>query len=68
MSFLSNATDDQLALMGCGVALAVSFGLMFVSFYFGKARRNPEQFERTSSIRIGERPNAPDPGRRSKVA
>jgi hypothetical protein len=39
MNFLQGASDDQVALIGCLVALIGSAGLMYVSFFVGPASR-----------------------------
>jgi len=36
MELFNNASDDQIALMGCAVALLFSGGLMYVSFFVGR--------------------------------
>jgi hypothetical protein len=42
MDLFSNPTDDQLALMACGIALSVSAALMYFSFYLGPLRKQHE--------------------------
>lgn len=37
MFLFQNASDDQIALMGCLVALAGSMGIMYVSYFIGPA-------------------------------
>lgn len=39
MDFFQNATHDQIALMGCFVALVASAALMYVSVYLGRVNR-----------------------------
>ena len=39
MDFLRNATDDQIALMGCFVALVTSAALMYVSVFLNRTQR-----------------------------
>ena len=39
MNLLQGASDDQVALIGCLVALISSAGLMYVSFFVGPAAR-----------------------------
>lgn len=39
MNLLQNASDDQVALIGCLVALAGSMALMYVSYFVGPAAR-----------------------------
>ena len=39
MDFLQNATDDQIALMGCFVALVASAALMYVSVFLSRSHR-----------------------------
>ncbi len=37
MSFLEYLSDDQIALIGCGLALVASFGLMSITFSLKQA-------------------------------
>jgi hypothetical protein len=39
MELLNNLSDDQLALLGCFVALIVSATIMSLSYYVGPARK-----------------------------
>ena len=39
MDFFQNATDDQIALMGCFVALVTSAALMYVSVFLNRTQR-----------------------------
>ena len=39
MNLMQGAGDDQVALIGCLVALVVSVGLMYLSFFVGPAAR-----------------------------
>ena len=39
MNLFQNASDDQVALIGCLVALAGSMALMYVSYFVGPAAR-----------------------------
>jgi hypothetical protein len=39
MDLLQNATDDQIAMMGCFVALVTSAALMYVSVYLNRTQR-----------------------------
>lgn len=39
MDFFQNATDDQIALMGCFVALVTSAALMYVSVFLSRTSR-----------------------------
>lgn len=39
MDFFQNATDDQIALMGCFVALVTSAALMYVSVFLNRTHR-----------------------------
>ena len=57
MDIFRNASDDQLALMGCAVALLMCGGLMYVSYFVGQLRQPKESQE---PIRLGvRRPEAP---------
>ena len=42
MDFFQNATDDQIALMGCFVALVTSAALMYVSVFLGRTHRKTQ--------------------------
>jgi hypothetical protein len=42
MDFLQNATDDQIALMGCFVALVASAALMYVSVFLSRSKSTTE--------------------------
>lgn len=52
MDLFTNPTDDQLALMGCGLALFVSAAMMYFSFYLGPMR-NQQQSNSQESIQLG---------------
>lgn len=43
MNLLQGASDDQVALIGCLVALISSAGLMYLSFFVGPAGRRQER-------------------------
>lgn len=45
MDFFQNATDDQIALMGCFVALVASAALMYVSVFLNRSQRKTETRE-----------------------
>ncbi len=42
MDFFQNATDDQIALMGCFVALVTSAALMYVSVFLNRTQRKTQ--------------------------
>lgn len=42
MDFFQNATDDQIALMGCFVALVTSAALMYVSVFLNRTHRKTQ--------------------------
>ncbi|HLQ46530.1 MAG TPA: hypothetical protein VK137_17435, partial [Planctomycetaceae bacterium] len=53
MDLMQNATDDQIALMGCFVALAASTALMYVSVFLSRSHRKSqlrETMNRTLSL------------------
>jgi len=52
MDIFRNASDDQIALMGCAVALLLSGGLMYVSYFVGQLRQPKETHQ---PIRLGAR-------------
>ncbi|MBM83702.1 MAG: hypothetical protein CMJ78_24360 [Planctomycetaceae bacterium] len=43
MDLLQNATDNQIAVIGCLVALGGSFGLLSLSFFFGPRSSRQEE-------------------------
>ncbi len=43
MNLLQGASDDQVALIGCLVALVSSAGLMYLSFFVGPAARKQKR-------------------------
>jgi len=47
MNPFQNASDDQLALMGCIVALVASIGILYLSYFLGPASRQDEAISRT---------------------
>ena len=47
MDFLQNATDDQIALLGCFVALVTSAALMYVSVFLSRSNRKVQVREAT---------------------
>ncbi|MDA1162266.1 MAG: hypothetical protein O3B13_04110 [Planctomycetota bacterium] len=47
MELFNNASDDQIALMGCAAALLFSGGLMYVSFFVGRLRHDVETTSRS---------------------
>ena len=47
MDFLQNATDDQIALLGCFVALVTSAALMYVSVFLSRSNRKGQVREAT---------------------
>ena len=47
MELLTNAADDQIALMGCAAALLFSGGLMYISFFVGRYGQNKETTSRS---------------------
>ena len=42
MEMLNTLSDDQLALLGCAVAIVVSATMMSLSYYLGPASRRPQ--------------------------
>lgn len=48
MDFLQNATDDQIALMGCFVALFTSAALMYVSVFLSRNHRKQQSRDAAS--------------------
>ncbi len=45
MDIFRNASDDQIALMGCAVTLLLCGGLMYVSYFVGQLRQPQESQE-----------------------
>lgn len=48
MDLIQNPTDDQVALMGCFVALIASAALMYVSVFLSRAHRKSQVRESLS--------------------
>lgn len=59
MNFLQNATDDQMALMGCFAALIASAGLMYVSAFLNRAHRQSQNRDTVRTLRWTERNDRP---------
>lgn len=51
MNMFQNASDDQVALIGCLVALAGSMALMYVSYFVGPAARRTGADESLNTTR-----------------
>jgi len=47
MAYLQNLSDDQIAILGCCGALAISFGVMTISFHIGRLVRGEKSSDRT---------------------
>jgi len=47
MELFTNASDDQIALMGCAAALLCSGGLMYIGFFVGRHEQNKEATSRS---------------------
>jgi hypothetical protein len=47
MDLFGNASDDQIALMGCAAVLLLSGGLMYVSFFLGRHGQSEETTSRS---------------------
>ena len=55
MDLLSGLTDDQTALLGCAVSLAVCGLLMVLSYYVGQVRRRqPQESALPTTLRLSE--------------
>lgn len=52
MNLFQNASDDQVALIGCLVALVGSMALMYVSYFVGPAGRNAGSEETQGATRL----------------
>lgn len=50
MNLLQGASDDQVALIGCLVALVGSAGLMYLSFFVGPAARKQNQIQQSDTM------------------
>jgi hypothetical protein len=57
MNLLQGASDDQVALIGCFVALAGSMALMYVSFFVGPASRKKSQDAASATRQLPMRPS-----------
>lgn len=51
MFLFQNASDDQIALIGCLVALAGSMGIMYVSYFIGPAARQSREQDSEQTTR-----------------
>jgi hypothetical protein len=51
MNLIQNASDDQVALIGCLLALAGSMALMYVSYFVGPAARRARSKETQKTAR-----------------
>ncbi|MFG0332942.1 MAG: hypothetical protein ACF8TS_06220 [Maioricimonas sp. JB049] len=68
MAFLQNLSDDQIAILGCCGALAVSFGLMMVSVYFRRivgSEQATTAVSNTQAVGADHSSVAPQEGRRA---
>ena len=55
MEFLKNLSDDQIALLGCLIALVSTGSLMSLSYYIGRGRISAAAgISLESSVRMGE--------------
>ena len=52
MNLFQNASDDQVALIGCLVALVGSMSLMYVSYFVGPAARRASADESRDATRL----------------
>ncbi len=52
MNLFQNASDDQVALIGCLVALVGSMALMYVSYFVGPAARRASSDESRDATRL----------------
>jgi len=52
MEFLENASDDQIALMGCVVALMFSMAVMFLSGFVGRSNANSRSTDSRTANRM----------------
>jgi len=46
MEFFGSLTDDELALLGCAVAIAGSATIMWLSYFIGRSSRREQAVER----------------------
>lgn len=52
MNLFQNASDDQVALIGCLVALVGSMALMYVSYFVGPAARHASSVDSRDATRL----------------
>lgn len=62
MDLFQNASDDQIALMGCAAALLLSGGLMYVSYFLGQGRA--QAGKQSETLPFPESKSQPDSSRR----
>lgn len=51
---LQNASDDQLAMLGCSAALIFSSMVMYFSFYLGRNTRNSQSKLRSVELKVAD--------------
>jgi hypothetical protein len=69
MDFLQNATDDQIALMGCFMALVTSATLMYVSVFLSRSHRKSQLRHSThQTLAMSNKPEASASADQRKVA
>ncbi|MBS0203992.1 MAG: hypothetical protein JSS49_13890 [Planctomycetes bacterium] len=67
MNLLQGASDDQVALIGCLVALVGSVGMMYLSFFVGPAARK-QRPNQPSDATIKQMPMRPAESPRERAA
>ena len=67
MNLLQGASDDQVALIGCLIALVSSAGLMYLSFFVGPAARKQRR-EFDSEPTVNQIPMRPAVESRERAA
>jgi hypothetical protein len=69
MDFLQNATDDQIALIGCFMALVTSAALMYVSVFLSRSHRKIQVRNSTQqALAMANKPEIPATTEQRKVA
>lgn len=60
MDIFSQLTDDQVALIGCGLAFAVCGGLLSLSYHLGQAKEKKDRPQETLAFPKVERASVSD--------
>lgn len=65
MEILNNASDDQIALMGCAAAILICGGMMYLSFFVGRQGKNEETTGRSIPMTPARKVDSDSPERKA---